>query len=85
MRPPLSHLTSANSALERHVRWTLASAGAIAVIAAVALLPAMVSAGQTAAAGGPTADCQPFLDVRPCLQPFPSNLYTKKANTPTGR
>jgi hypothetical protein len=43
------------------------------------------SAGPTAPSGGPAADCQPFLDARPCLQPFPSNLYTQKANTPTGR
>jgi hypothetical protein len=64
---------------------TLASTGALATIAAAALLAAAASAGSTAPLGGPAADCQPFLDDRPCLQPFPSDLYTKKANTPTGR
>jgi hypothetical protein len=67
-------------------RRRLANRGAIAAIAAAAaLLPAAASAGPTPPPGGPAADCQPFLDDRPCLQPFPSNLYTKKANTPTGR
>lgn len=57
--------------------------GAIAVAAAsAALLAPSASAGDPTAAG---ADCQPFLDDVPCLQPFPNNLYTKKANTPTGR
>jgi hypothetical protein len=46
---------------------------------------ALLGAGPTAPPGAPAADCQPFLDARPCLQPFPSNLYTKKAKTPTGR
>ena len=66
--------------------WILASASAIAALAtAAALLAATASAGPMSPPAGPGADCQPFLDDRPCLQPFPSNLYTKKANTPTGR
>jgi len=53
-------------------------AGAIVVLAAAAALAAP-------SASASIATCQPFLDDEPCLQPFPSNLYTKKANTPTGR
>jgi hypothetical protein len=62
-------------------------AGAFTVLAATAAL-----AAQTASAGGygvpgdpAAADCQPFLDDNPCLQPFPNNLFTESANTPTGR
>src|SRR5262245_49601168 len=60
-------------------RSALASAGVIAIVAA------LLAATASASADAPAADCQPFLDDRPCLQPFPSNLYTKKADTPTGR
>ena len=52
-----------------------AAVGAVAVTAAVAVSSASAS----------IATCQPFLDDEPCLQPFPNNLFTKKANTPTGR
>ena len=65
----------------------LTLAGAFTVLAATAAL-----AAQTASAGGygvpddpVAADCQPLLDDQPCLQPFPNNLFTKGANTPTGR
>jgi hypothetical protein len=58
-------------------------AGAIAVVAACGALAASTASAGLAA--GPAADCQPFLDDVPCLQPFPNNLFTKKANTPTGR
>jgi hypothetical protein len=54
---------------------------AVLLIAAAALL--VPSAG---AAGSPTpaADCQPF-GSKPCLLPFPNNLFTRKdASTPTG-
>ena len=52
--------------------------GAIAALAAAAALAAT-------SASASIATCQPFLDDEPCLQPFPNNLFTKKANTPTGR
>jgi hypothetical protein len=51
---------------------------AIAAVAASALMLAPSASAQG-------ANCQPFLDDQPCLQPFPNDLYTKKANTPTGR
>jgi hypothetical protein len=60
-------------------------AGAATVLAATAVLASSASAGIAGPAPGPGADCQPFLDDVPCLQPFPNNLFTKKANTPTGR
>jgi hypothetical protein len=61
-------------------------AGAIVSLAlAAALLAATASAGPTPPPGGPAADCQPFLDDGPCLQPFPNDLFTTEANTPTGR
>jgi len=53
-------------------------AGAIGVLAAAAAVVAP-------SASASIATCQPFLDDEPCLQPFPNNLFTKKANTPTGR
>src|SRR5215217_21975 len=53
-------------------------AGVIAMVAAAAAVVAP-------SASASIATCQPFLDDEPCLQPFPNNLFTKKANTPTGR
>jgi hypothetical protein len=62
-------------------------AGALGVLAAaVAVAVPSASAGGYGVPGDPVAaDCQPFLDDKPCLQPFPNNLFTKGANTPTGR
>jgi hypothetical protein len=62
-------------------------ASAVAVLAAtLALAAPSASAGGYGVPGDPAAgDCQPFLDDQPCLQPFPNNLFTKGANTPTGR
>ncbi len=62
-------------------RRVLASAIALAATCAAVAAPTASAGLQPAAA----ADCQPFLDDVPCLQPFPNNLFTKKANTPTGR
>jgi hypothetical protein len=65
----------------------LALTGVIAP--AAALLAPAASAGshasRTAApATAPAADCQP-LSTRPCLLPFPNNLFTRKdKSTPTG-
>ncbi|MGZ4307355.1 MAG: hypothetical protein ACXVEW_12490, partial [Solirubrobacteraceae bacterium] len=39
-----------------------------------AILAALAGAG---AAGAAAADCQPFAK-KPCLLPFPSNLFTKR-------
>ncbi|HSJ17255.1 MAG TPA: hypothetical protein VK920_04125, partial [Solirubrobacterales bacterium] len=52
-----------------------------------AAIGAMLATAAVAAssASASIATCQPFLDDEPCLQPFPNNLFTKKANTPTGR
>jgi hypothetical protein len=63
--------------------WTAAGrarlvAGAIGAVAAVGAIAA-------SSASASIATCQPFLDDEPCLQPFPNDLYTTKANTPTGR
>ncbi len=65
-------------------------AGLTAVIApAAALLAPAASAGPSAAhaaaaATTPAADCQPFAS-KPCLLPFPNNLFTRKdKTTPTG-
>ncbi|MGH2591239.1 MAG: hypothetical protein ACRDGW_10650, partial [Actinomycetota bacterium] len=55
-----------------------ALAGAIAAVGAAAALAAP-------SASASIATCQPFLDDEPCLQPFPNNLFTNTANTPTGR
>ena len=53
-------------------------AGVIAIVAATAAVVAPRGSASI-------VTCQPFLDDEPCLQPFPNNLFTKKANTPTGR
>ncbi len=62
----------------------LLALGGLAVVAVVASLlsPAAGAArpratGRIAAASKPAADCQPF-SKRPCLLPFPNNLFTKR-------
>ncbi len=61
---------------------------AIIAPAAGLLAPAASAGSRTARAAAtatkPAADCQPFAS-KPCLLPFPNNLFTRKDNsTPTG-
>jgi len=68
---------------------TLAALASLAIvtIALVVALNASVGAARSAHAASshrPAADCQPF-SARPCLLPFPNNLFTvRDRSTPTG-
>jgi hypothetical protein len=60
-----------------------------ALIAALLTIPATLAVALVSSAGAsggktPAADCQPF-GSRPCLLPFPNNLFTRRdRSTPTG-
>ena len=49
-----------------------------------ALVAAGLAASASAGAATPAADCHPFAK-KPCLLPFPNNLFTKRdPSSPTG-
>jgi hypothetical protein len=60
--------------INRTARSRLAWLAALGLLAAAALAPAAIAA--------PAADCQPYAG-KPCLLPFPSNLFTKRDRSTT--
>jgi hypothetical protein len=65
----------------RLIRGTRTLALALLAGGALALAGSLAA---PAAFAAPGASCQPFTST-PCLLPFPNDLYTVKASTPTGR
>jgi hypothetical protein len=56
----------------------------LVVLLAAALGATVVPSAGAAGSSSPAADCQPFAS-KPCLLPFPNNLFTRKdGSTPTG-
>ncbi len=63
---------------------TVASAAGARARAAVAPASSPPAGARAQAAAAPAADCQPFRQ-KPCLLPFPNNLFTRRdRSTPTG-
>ena len=63
--------------------WALGTALAILVLAG-SVAPAGAVPARSASGGVPAADCQPF-GSRPCLLPFPNDLFTRSdRSSPTG-
>jgi hypothetical protein len=67
--------------MRHHKLWALIAA---LLTASATLVVALASSAGASAGKTPAADCQPF-GSRPCLLPFPNNLFTRRdRSTPTG-